>query len=95
MVIGALSDVESKWRPIGTFLHLKGKVLEKIDKNNRGNSSKCLEAVVQEWLNLNYNVVKFGKPTWQFVICAVSKGSGNNRLAIELAKKFRRKDKKL
>ena len=91
VVISAFSDVESHWRMIGTFLHLKSRVLDNIGKNHRGNSAKCLEAVVKEWLNLNYNVEKFGKPTWQFAIYGVSKGSGNNRLAIELASKFRRK----
>ena len=76
---------------IGSFLHLKSAVLDNIGRNNRGDSTRCLEAVVKQWLNLNYNVEKFGKPTWQFAIYGVSKGSGNNRLAIELAKKFRRK----
>ena len=91
MVISAFSDVESHWRNIGTFLHLKIRVLDNIGRNNRGNSTKCLEAVVNQWLNLNYDVETFGKPTWQFAIYGVSKGSGNNQLAIELASKFRRK----
>ena len=43
--------------------------------------------MLTEWLKKNYNVKKFGEPTWQMLVKAVGNraGGGNNALAEKIA----------
>ena len=49
----------------------------------------AMSSVVEEWLNLNYDTVRFGPPTWKTLVNAVANplGGNNVRLAGEIAKK--------
>lgn len=93
-MINALADVQNNWRMIGVYMKLKGRLLDAIEQRCRRDATRCLEEMVRTWLSLSYDVKKYGRPTWQFVIMAVAKGSGNNRYAGELATKFRRELKR-
>ena len=75
---------------IGVYLKLKGRLLDVIERRCRSDTTRCLEEMVRAWLTLSYPVEKYGRPTWQFVIMAAAKGSGNYRYAEELATRFRR-----
>ena len=43
--------------------------------------------MLTEWLKKNYNVKKFGEPTWQMLVKTVGSraGGGNNALAEKIA----------
>ena len=93
--IGDLSDVKkeltpvaAKWKSIGTALRLSPDVLESIQSANRGKPPECLASVVTNWLNTNYNLEKFGEPTWQWLVEAVNHpaGGANTALAATIAK---------
>ena len=41
--------------------------IESQAKNN-GDPQACLSSMVTEWLKRNYNVKRFGEPTWQWLV---------------------------
>ena len=83
-----LIPVATRWRSIGLALRLKHKTLDSIQTGNSGNPTACLAAMVREWLMRNYNVKRFGEPTWQQLVEAVSHpaGGANMTLAREIAR---------
>ena len=83
--IRELADVAAKWRNIGIQLGVRDSQLEAI----QGNSPvDCLRPMLSTWLQKNYNVKKFGEPTWMKLIKAVNHpaGGGNPALAMKIAK---------
>ena len=86
-----LTPVTAKWRSIGIALRLKPNVLDGIKAENSGDPPACLTSMVTEWLNRNYNVTKFGEPTWQKLVEAVAhpNGGANMALARNMAKKYK------
>ena len=77
-----LNPVASKWKRIGLALRLKHDTLENIQAGNLGNPTDCLTVTIKQWLNKNYNVKKFGEPTWQHLVEAVSHPSGGANVAL-------------
>ena len=84
--IRELSDVAASWRNIGTQLGIRHNRLEAIQGDK---PLDCLRQMLATWLQKNYNVKRFGEPTWVKLVEAVchSAGGGNPSLAIEIAKK--------
>ena len=68
--------VSAKWRSIGIALRLKPNVLDGIETRYSGDPPACLTSTVTEWLNRNYNVKRFGEPTWQALVKAVGDPAG-------------------
>ena len=87
-IVQTLGTSETKWREIGVALGLGESVLNRIEHENRDLMSR-LSKMVTEWLKKNYNVERFGEPTWEKLVAAVrSKVGGNNSaLAQEIARK--------
>ena len=75
---------------MGIALRLKLDSLENIQVSDR-NPRDCLRSMVIEWLKRNYNVRKFGEPTWQKLVQAVGHpaGGANMALAREIARRHR------
>ena len=90
-VLQELTSVAAKWKSIGSALRLKPDDLEKIDEQHSGVPTACLISIVTEWLKRNYNVKKFGEPTWQWLVEAVDDpaGGANTALAREIAKRHK------
>ena len=86
-----LTPVTAKWRSIGIALRLKPNVLDGIKAENNGDPPACLTSTVTEWLNRNYNVTKFGEPTWQKLVEAVAhpNGGANTAVARDTARKHK------
>ena len=85
-IIRELVDVVANWKGIGTFLGIRDGQLQAIKL--QGNSPlDCLREMLVTWLRRNYNVERFGKPTWVKVVEAVNDptGGGNPPLAMEIA----------
>ena len=82
-----LSPVATKWKSIGAALQLKSDVLKNIDARCSGDPYACLSEMVTEWLKRNYNVEKYGEPTWQRLVEAVvhPAGGANSALARDMA----------
>ena len=60
--------VVNNWKAIGRGLGIDSGHLEMIQKDNPGNSKECLSQLLTCWLKINYNVAKFGEPTWQTLV---------------------------
>ena len=86
-----LIPVSAKWRIIGIALRLKPNVLDGIKAENSGDPPACLTSTVTEWLKRNYNVKRFGEPTWQKLVEAVAHptGGANMALARDMARKYK------
>ena len=84
-----LVDVRAKWRQIGSALRLRAPTLNDIEAN-RCSVEARLSAVLQKWLQKNYNVKRFGEPSWSLVVRAVSHpaGGGDCALALRIATKY-------
>ena len=92
-VYSELIPVATRWRSIGLALRLKQKTLDSIQAGNSSDPTVCLAAMVGEWLSSNYNVKRFGEPTWQRLVEAVSHpaGGGSTALAREMAERHKAK----
>ena len=86
-----LSPVATKWKSIGAALRLKSDVLENVDAKCGSDPCACLSRMVTEWLKKNYNVEKYGEPTWQRLVEVVvhPAGGANTGLARDMARKHR------
>ena len=71
-----LISVSAKWESIGIALRLKANTLDGIQTKNCGDPTACLTSVVKEWLKRNYNVERFGEPTWQWLVKVVGDPAG-------------------
>ena len=87
----ALSPVSAKWMSIGIALRLDPNILDGIQAKNSGDPSTCLSSVVTEWLKRNYNVERFGEPTWQWLVDVAGDPAGGAHMA--LAREIARRHK--
>ena len=86
-----LTPVTAKWRSIGDALRLKSVALESIQAGSGGNPPACLASMVTEWLKRNYNVQRFGEPTWKRLVEVVGHpaGGANMAVAMDIARKHK------
>ena len=77
-----LNQVSGKWRSIGIALRLDPNILDGIQTKNSGDPSTCLCSMVTEWLKGNYNVKRFGEPSWQLLVDAVGDPAGGAHMAL-------------
>ena len=75
-----LKNVLARHRGIGSRLYLKIDTLDVIGRENPG-AAQAMEAVIVEWLNMNYNTAKFGPPTWKALVAAIANPLGGNNKA--------------
>ena len=77
-----LISVSAQWKSIGIALRVKLNVLDAIQTRYSGDPPACLTSTVTEWLNRNYNVKRFGEPTWQALVKAVCDPAGGANMAL-------------
>ena len=77
-----LNPVSARWKSIGVALRLKPNILDSIKAENSGDPPACLTSTVTEWLKRNYNVERFGEPTWQMLVKAVGDPAGGANMAL-------------
>ena len=82
-----MTSVAGSWKAIGIGLRISCGRLETIQNDNAGNSRACLSAMLTCWLQRNYNMERFGEPTWRAVVKVVadSAGGDNHALALNIA----------
>ena len=76
-----LRPLSANWKNIGIALRLNPNTLNGIQTDNN-DSTACLTSMVTEWLKRNYNVEKFGEPTWQWLVKAVGDPAGGANMAL-------------
>ena len=75
-------EIAARWRDVGLSLRLKKSTLDNIGAGHPGNPGAALNDVLSEWLNKNYNVGKFGDPTWRKLVATIMSPSGGNNRAL-------------
>lgn len=81
-VLEYLNEVVGYWETISQKLHVKVNRIEEL-KNSRQSATICLREAVIDWLRLNYNHQRFGKPSWKKVAESVVKV--NTKLFLRIA----------
>ena len=86
-----LNEVAENWRSIGIALRLKPDFLQNIEARYSNHPRICLTWMLMEWLNRNYNVERFGEPTWRQLVEAVGHlaGGANMMLARNIARRHK------
>ena len=84
-----LTPVSANWKDIGIALRLSPDTLDCIQAGSSGDPIACLTSMVTEWLRRNYNVNRFGEPTWQKLVKVVGHpaGGANKALARDIARR--------
>ena len=77
-----LISVVANWKSIGIALRLKLDVLEAIKLQCSSDPSECLLSTLNKWLKRNYDVEKFGEPSWQRLVEAVAHPAGGANMAL-------------
>lgn len=71
-VLEAVEPLSGKWRMFSTKLGIKNSDLDLIGHNHHGDAHTCLYEALMVWLKLNYDLSKYGRPSWQRVAKTVS-----------------------
>ena len=71
-VLDEVESLSSKWRLLLTKLGVKQSTLDSIKANNAGDVKMCLFEALGEWLRLNYDHQRHGRPSWGRLVKAVS-----------------------
>ena len=78
-------QVANSWKVIGVSLGIDFGHLQMVQRDNPGNSRECLSALLTCWLKRNYNVAKFGEPTWRGVVKVVAHPAAGDNCALALS----------
>jgi len=83
-----LLPVFAKWKAIGLGLRLQAGILEQIEVEHSSPRGRMV-GVLTQWLRGNYNMERFGLPSWRLLLNAVAHpAAGDNlALALEIARK--------
>ena len=86
-ILEEMRSVAARWEEIGRGLGIEPGRLEQIQSNNPRNCEKCLSGVLKCWLKKNYDVSRFGEPTWKIVVKVVARpvAGDNCALALDIA----------
>ena len=83
-----LNDFNMKqWRVLGEHLGLGENLLDLISADHKGDGVReCFNEVLKAWLRWNYDLAKFGRPTWHRLADAVER-SGDPAFATKICPK--------
>ena len=87
-VMKELNPVTARWKAVGIALGLKP---DSLDTAQGGEPHQYLTLMVTEWLKRNYNVKKFGEPTWRKLVEAVDSPAGGSNTALSVDRARRHK----
>ena len=84
-----VATLAANYYDLGQALKIRAGELKIIKNNHQGDMKTALQEVIIQWLKQNYNVPKFGEPTWRMLVKAVAQrsGGGDGALARKIAKK--------
>ena len=84
-ILAEMMPVASSWKAIGTGLRIDSGRLNMIQESNSGKPKDCLLEMLTCWLNRNYNVERFGEPTWRAVVKIVAHPAAGDNCALALS----------
>ena len=84
-ILTEMTPIASSWKAIGRGLQIEPGRLETINENNSGKPKECLSEMLTCLLNRNYNVERFGEPTWRAVVKVVAHPAAGDNCALALS----------
>ena len=66
-----LSNLAGQWRTIANNLRLRDGSMNTIESDNSRSVTRCLQLAIRDWLKLNYNYERNGRPSWRMLAKAV------------------------
>ena len=84
-ILTEMMPVASSWKAIGNGLGIDPGRLNVIQESNPGKPKGCLPEMLTSWLNRNYNVERFGEPTWRAVVKVVAHPAAGDNCALALS----------
>ena len=79
-VIDELKNILEPYYEIGRRLHLSVDKLKQI-RGQKLSAAAAMDEVIMEWLKKNYDVTRYGPPTWKALVDAVAHPAGGNNRA--------------
>ena len=83
-ILTEMMPVAGSWKAIGRGLRIESGRLETIQESNPGKPKECLSEMLTCWLKRNYNVERFGEPTWRAVVKVVAHPAAGDNCALAL-----------
>ena len=79
------SSLASKWQQLSTYLGLKLSIIDRIKSDFPSDNLRCWSEGLKEWIKMNYNIQRYGKPSWKTLLKAIARVDNLcfKRLAIE------------
>ena len=84
-ILMEMMPVASSWKAIGTGLRIDSGRLDTIQESYHAKPKECLSETLTCWLKRNYNVKRFGEPTWQAVVKVVAHPAAGDNCALALS----------
>ena len=84
-ILTEMMPVAGSWKAVGTGLQIDSGRLDTIQESNFGKPKECLSEMLTCWLKRNYNVGRFGEPTWQAVVKVVAHPAAGDNCALALS----------
>jgi len=81
-VISTVADITLRWQDLGVSLGIRQSELENILSDRSHSPVNCLKLMLTQWLRQNYNVERFGEPTWRRLVEAVGDHMGGNNVVL-------------
>ena len=72
-VLDVVETLSSQWKRLSTKLGIKPSSLDTIQQNHPGDADMCLYEALEEWLKMNYDYRRHGRPSWRRLAEAVKK----------------------
>ena len=79
-------SLSGKWEELSTYLGLPANKIEAI-RRDYGNTHRCWNQALLEWIKQGYPTEKYGKPSWRTLVQAIEKK--DKRLSEELSQKHK------
>ena len=84
-ILTEMMAVAGNWKTVGRGLRIDSGHLNMIQESNFGKPKECLSEMITCWLNRNYNVERFGEPTWRAVVKVVAHPAAGDNCALALS----------
>ena len=84
-ILTEMMPVAGNWKTVGRGLRIDSGRLNMIQETNSGKPRECLSEMLTCWLNRNYNVERFGEPTWRAVVKVVAHPAAGDNCALALS----------
>ena len=73
VVFEKCTPLASKWQQLSAYLGLKMSIIDRIRSDFPNDSLGCLSEALKEWIKMNYDTEKFGRPSWKTLLNAIAK----------------------